>query len=358
MTPSTCRYQRIVSLAAVLFIACLSAWTTRPAVAQPSYCTPDPKEPLVGCWRITRSNDQPANTFYVLLPNRTWYALRRTEGVPKFIERQQPTGLWSRVDAPRNELVLTPVIQSGLFGNGSLPATRSAVSFRGGDSLDETILADLQPDLVGTRFHWERLGNSSSFAHEKIDTAANELANAWNNGGTRAQIARSFFDFERLCTRDNACSKELRDNFDYEKLITIEESMVAILLPEVDVAAFGGTAEGGFILRLSRRFSKQVSVKPPRIENPFSNGRTPTDQEIENWAEANGWTRVESGTGPVKYTDEKGVPRVTIKEGSSRTPGSEGPHVELRDETGQRVDTQGNPVSRRSQGNHTPYTKK
>jgi hypothetical protein len=56
----------------------------------------------------------------------------------------------------------------------------------------------------------------------------------------------------------------------------------------------------------------------------------------------------------VKYLDDNGVNRMTIKSGSSRTPGSENPHVELRDATGQRVDVAGNPVTRKSPGNHTP----
>jgi hypothetical protein len=46
--------------------------------------------------------------------------------------------------------------------------------------------------------------------------------------------------------------------------------------------------------------------------------------------------------------------RVTIKRGSERTPGSEEPHVELRDENGQLIDPEGNPVPKRDPGNHTP----
>jgi hypothetical protein len=36
-------------------------------------------------------------------------------------------------------------------------------------------------------------------------------------------------------------------------------------------------------------------------------------------------------------------------------PGSEGPHIEVRDPSGQRTDPFGNPVNRRSPGNHYPY---
>lgn len=46
--------------------------------------------------------------------------------------------------------------------------------------------------------------------------------------------------------------------------------------------------------------------------------------------------------------------RVSVKKGSARTVGSENPHVELRDATGQRILAYGNSVTRRSAGNHTP----
>ena len=58
--------------------------------------------------------------------------------------------------------------------------------------------------------------------------------------------------------------------------------------------------------------------------------------------------------GPLKYVDENGIPRVTIKQGSSRAPGSSDQHVEFKDATGQRTDAFGNPVTRKSPDNHTP----
>jgi len=72
------------------------------------------------------------------------------------------------------------------------------------------------------------------------------------------------------------------------------------------------------------------------------------------WAEDQGWTRTQTPDGPIKYVDENGVVRLTIKKGSPRTPGSNAPHVEIRDPTGRRVDPAGNPVLRRSPDNHTP----
>ncbi|MDT5044325.1 MAG: hypothetical protein QOG75_178 [Mycobacterium sp.] len=96
-------------------------------------------------------------------------------------------------------------------------------------------------------------------------------------------------------------------------------------------------------------------VHPPvRNLSDLFNGRTPKASELEEYANSQGWTKTQTPGGPPKYVDENGIVRMTIKEGSPRTPGSEVPHVELRDATGQRIDPNGNPVTRRSPGNHTP----
>jgi hypothetical protein len=76
--------------------------------------------------------------------------------------------------------------------------------------------------------------------------------------------------------------------------------------------------------------------------------------ELVDFAGKQGWTRVQTATGPIKYVDENDVVRLTIKSGSPRAPGSNFPHVEVRNAAGQRVDSYGNAVTRRSPGNHTP----
>jgi hypothetical protein len=93
---------------------------------------------------------------------------------------------------------------------------------------------------------------------------------------------------------------------------------------------------------------------PDRSLSDLFDGRIPKASELEEYAFSQGWTKTQTPGGPPKYVDENGIVRMTIKEGSPRTPGSETPHVELRDATGQRIDPNGNPVSRRSPGNHTP----
>jgi RHS repeat-associated protein len=87
----------------------------------------------------------------------------------------------------------------------------------------------------------------------------------------------------------------------------------------------------------------------------YAGGRVATEAELRAYAESQGWTLEQTATGPAKYVDENGIPRLTIKSGSSRTPGSEDPHIEVRNETGQRTDPFGNPVNRRSPDNHYPY---
>ncbi|GAA0638082.1 hypothetical protein GCM10009547_48090 [Sporichthya brevicatena] len=59
--------------------------------------------------------------------------------------------------------------------------------------------------------------------------------------------------------------------------------------------------------------------------------------QLEDFGAAQGWVRSQTATGPVKYTDENGITRLTIKQGSARTPGSEGPHVEMRNAQGARL---------------------
>jgi RHS repeat-associated protein len=89
------------------------------------------------------------------------------------------------------------------------------------------------------------------------------------------------------------------------------------------------------------------------LASMFAGGRQPTSVELEQWAARQGWTRTQTANGPAKFRDQNGVVRITIKRGSARTPGSEMPHVELRNAGGQRVGPTGQVVSRNSPENHT-----
>jgi len=89
------------------------------------------------------------------------------------------------------------------------------------------------------------------------------------------------------------------------------------------------------------------------LSNLFRN-RMPNASELVQFAESQGWMLSQIPTGPRKYIDENGIVRVTIKRGSPRAPGSNFPHVELRNAHAQRIDPFGNPVTRKSPANHTP----
>ena len=76
--------------------------------------------------------------------------------------------------------------------------------------------------------------------------------------------------------------------------------------------------------------------------------------DLREYAKKQGWHREQTGNGPEFWMDENNVKRITIKRGSPRTPGSETPHVEIRNAQGERIDSNGNPVTRKSPQNHTP----
>ena len=121
----------------------------------------------------------------------------------------------------------------------------------------------------------------------------------------------------------------------------------------------GGAGGGGSSGGSSSPGGADETPKPPlygpsreKLADLFANGRVPTARELERWAEDQGWTAVKKEGSPPTYVDENGVKRMVIKLGSARTPGSETPHVALRNADGVRVDPYGNEVSRRSTGNH------
>ncbi|MBC6447148.1 putative T7SS-secreted protein [Actinokineospora xionganensis] len=123
--------------------------------------------------------------------------------------------------------------------------------------------------------------------------------------------------------------------------------------------AFGFIPIAGVVAKIKklRTLSKADPDAPnvkPNLKDYFDGGAKPKASELDEWAQAQGWTKTQTDNGPPKYVDDNGVTRLTIKEGSPRAPGSANPHIEIRDENGQRTDANGNPVTRKSPGNHTP----
>ena len=93
---------------------------------------------------------------------------------------------------------------------------------------------------------------------------------------------------------------------------------------------------------------------PPEFSRLFDSDLPPKASELKQYAESQGWKPSQTGNGPLKYIDDNGIARVTIKKGSPQAPGSSHPHVELKNHLGQRTDSKGNIVTRKSLENHTP----
>ncbi|MEU4672949.1 hypothetical protein AB0F91_34550 [Amycolatopsis sp. NPDC023774] len=88
----------------------------------------------------------------------------------------------------------------------------------------------------------------------------------------------------------------------------------------------------------------------------FDGGSPPKVSDLQRYAGAQGWTKEQTPTGPENCVDDNGIVRMTLKQGSARTPGSENPHVDLQNQDGVRTDPSGNPVTRKSPGQpHTDH---
>ena len=84
-----------------------------------------------------------------------------------------------------------------------------------------------------------------------------------------------------------------------------------------------------------------------RIMQAVIIGNQPKASDFIIWAESQkGWQPTQTPNRPLKYVDQNRVTRLTLKQGSQRTPGSHHPHVELRNAKNQSIDPQANLVSR------------
>ncbi len=89
----------------------------------------------------------------------------------------------------------------------------------------------------------------------------------------------------------------------------------------------------------------------------FDGGARPSASDLSRYAEDQGWTRTGRPNGPPTYVDENGIERLTIKKASENPHAGEWSRrdrVEMRDASGQRIGADGEPVTKKSEGNHTP----
>lgn len=143
-----------------------------------------------------------------------------------------------------------------------------------------------------------------------------------------------------------------------DEIITTLEA-AADAAPSMDIVEAETTEETDLVTEAADESEGTADPNPPDTGSPqaklFEDG-PPKASDLEKYARDQGWTRSQTPDGPVKYTDDNGVVRMTIKKGSPRAPGSGDPHVEIRNGDGVRTDPYGNPVTRKSPGNHTPIT--
>ena len=110
---------------------------------------------------------------------------------------------------------------------------------------------------------------------------------------------------------------------------------------------------GGLVsLGQTSTFPKRTPAK--NMEQIFVAGEEVKASELVEFSKNQGWSKVQTENGPLQYVDENNIVRLNIKKGSARTPGSEEPHVEVRNATGDRINpATGEKVSKRSKENHT-----
>ncbi len=194
-----------------------------------------------------------------------------------------------------------------------------------------------------------KLGNSSTF--NRYSYAANNPYKYTDPNGEHFIIAALLFV-------GFTAAGFVMDDLAMQSCIASPNSCNGQALPSsVSLPGEGIITGGGVkITKLLAGSIKQASSKGiyKSLDDIFSQGVTPKASQLKEFAESKGWKASQTENGPLKYIDENGIPRITIKKGSSRTPGSENPHVELKDSTGQRINPAGNPVPRKSPENHTP----
>jgi len=131
----------------------------------------------------------------------------------------------------------------------------------------------------------------------------------------------------------------------------------AIALAETAAVASGGVVRPR--VAIGGAAERQVGASVVRYDVDFAltgltRGGSAKASELVEFGQMQGWSRVQSATGPMNFVDENGITRLAIKSGSPNAPGSNFPHVEMRNALGQRIDSFGNPVTRRNPLNHTP----
>ena len=194
---------------------------------------------------------------------------------------------------------------------------------------------------------WDAMPPDGNYRLQRVIIATCQVANVCPGDLAPKLIADMEYD---VAQHDDSCKKNPTCLGYTAMLAGIGGAMIGAEGPGMPSGGAGGKP-------LGRGFSRETAVvryDPDFALGQLTQGRVAKASELDEFGRAQGWTRTKSDTGPIKYTDENGVVRITIKRGSPRTAGSETPHVEMRNANGDRVDPYGHVVGKSSPGNHTP----
>jgi len=200
----------------------------------------------------------------------------------------------------------------------------------------------------------------------------------WTNEETRDQIVcKDWLGSEKIKSWDSESYREWKDGASIDEVLSNAsarrnrsraQKLLVAAYGDKDTKKFLKVAEGSTTLvmegsslvipgvgSVAARLGTRMFVGPSVAFTQTAAGPgAGKASEIIKWAERKGWTKTQTANGPMKFVDENGVVRVTIKRGSPRAPGSGAPHVELRSPSGQRINPSGKPVTRSSPDNHAP----
>jgi hypothetical protein len=248
-------------------------------------------------------------------------------------------------------LLLSGQVLSGLSaGQLAVDGTRKAVG-------DDVSWGSLAMDALGALPGLGELTDLTKLADltrgaalgEKATAVAGRLADAVTTAATTLRDTATAFRA--------AAQSVVTDIKGVCIIVRVVETTTGVRVPVIES---GGKTLGQMLTNARRAVSSAtggaILRHAQRLSDLFGGSASPTASDLARYAEDQGWTLSKTADGPLKYIDDNGIVRMTIKRGSPRSPGSLTPHVELRDPQGRRIDPYGRQVTRKSPDNHTPIT--
>jgi len=290
-------------------------------------CGHDPYDPIVGCWHLVHEEALPGAILNVK-QDGSWY-----DGTAKSLAANSREYLWGPFYRSFDQVGMGPYFE--LIWENQFRSSWSGPFFAVECSVMELrnywptdqMMKLLGADGKNPLYRGVRL-NTKFVTEDMFELQGPLSPEMMPHPGAEPQF--------------EACRNNMNDFYGMPKLLGAA-SLVAVG-PKIYSALY------------KRYFVKKAATtsKIKKLGALFRNGNIPRASALVAYATTRGWKLVRNPNGPMKYVDKNGVIRLTVKRGSSRAPGSSGPHVEIRNSSGQRVDPFGNPVTRKGEGNHSP----